>query len=67
VGVLVALTTGLVFWIVAWALGANAFDAFLVTLALLVVAVAARLAGPFVKQLLGRDIASPSEQGIERV
>jgi hypothetical protein len=67
VGVLVALAIGLVFWIVAWALGANAFDAFLVTVALLVVAVAARLVGPFVKQLLGRDIASPSEQGIERL
>jgi hypothetical protein len=66
-GVLVALTVGLVFWIVAWALGTKAFDAFMVTIALVMVAVAARMVGPFVKQLLGRDNASPGEQGVERV
>ena len=65
--VLVALAVGLVFWIVAWALGVKAFDAFLVTVALVVTAAAARMVSPFVKQLLGRQTASPSEQGIERV
>ena len=65
--VLVALTVGLVFWIVAWALGAKAFDAFLVTVLLVVIAAAARMVSPFMKQLLGRETASPSEQGIERL
>jgi hypothetical protein len=65
--VLVALTVGLVFWIVAWALGAKAFDAFLVTVFLVVIAATARMVSPFLKQLLGREAASPSEQGIERV
>jgi hypothetical protein len=64
--VLVALTVGLVFWIAAWAFGIKSFDAFLVTVALVVVAAAARLISPFVKQLLGRDIAAPAEQGAER-
>jgi hypothetical protein len=65
--VLVALAVGLVFWIVAWALGVKAFDAFLVTAALVVTAAAARMVSPFVKQVLGRQTASPSEQGVERV
>jgi uncharacterized integral membrane protein len=55
VSVLVALTVGLVFWIVAWAFGIKAFDAFLVT-GLLVVSVAAvRIVTPFVKQILRRE------------
>ena len=53
--VLVALTVGLVIWIVAWAFGIKAFDAFLVTIFLVVAAAAARLVGPFVKQLLRRQ------------
>jgi Mn2+/Fe2+ NRAMP family transporter len=65
--VLVALTVGLVFWIVAWSLGAKAFDAFLVTVLLVVVAATARMVSPFMKQLLGRESASPSEQGVERI
>src|SRR2546421_164503 len=39
--VLVALTVGLVTWIVLWALGVKAFDAFLITLLLVVSAAAA--------------------------
>ena len=65
-GVLVALTVGLVFWITAWAFGIKAFDAFLVTLALVVAAAAARLFRPFLNQLLGREAAAPDQQGIER-
>jgi hypothetical protein len=64
--VLVALTIGLVFWIAAWSFGIKAFDAFLVTIALVLTAAAARLIMPFVNQLLGRDIAEPAEQGVER-
>jgi hypothetical protein len=64
--VLVALTVGLVFWIAAWSFGVKSFDAFMVTAALVVVAVAARMITPFIRQLLGRDVAGPAEQGVER-
>jgi Mn2+/Fe2+ NRAMP family transporter len=63
VGVLVVLTVGLVFWIVAWAFGAKAFDAFLVTMLLVVSAAAVRAVSPVVKQLLGRESAPPAERG----
>jgi hypothetical protein len=39
VNVLVALVVGLVFWVCAWTFGIKAFDAFLVTLALVLGAV----------------------------
>ena len=58
--ILVALTVGLVFWIVAWAFGIKAFDAFLVTMLLVVGAAAARAVAPFVRQLLRRDTAPGS-------
>jgi hypothetical protein len=61
--VLVALTVGLVFWIVAWAFGMKAFDAFMVTVLLVVSAAAARALGPFVKQMLGRESAPVTERG----
>jgi hypothetical protein len=63
VSVLVALTVGLVFWIAAWAFGLKAFDAFLVTVALTITAATARLAAPFVNQLLGREGASEAQLG----
>jgi hypothetical protein len=53
--VLVALTVGLVFWIVAWSLGLGGFDPFMVTLALVAGAFAVRTIAPFVRQQLGRD------------
>jgi len=53
-GVLVALTIGLVFWITAWALGIKAFDAFLVTVFLVLIAVTLRITMPFVNRLLGK-------------
>jgi Mn2+/Fe2+ NRAMP family transporter len=59
--VLVALTVGLVFWIAGWAFGIKAFDAFLVTILLVVSAAAVQIVTPFVKQLLRRDTA-PSER-----
>jgi hypothetical protein len=61
--VLVALTVGLVFWIAAWSFGIKAFDAFMVTALLVVLAAAARAISPFVKQLLGREAAPGTEQG----
>ncbi len=61
--VLVALTVGLVWWISAWAFGIKAFDAFLLTAALVVGAAAFQMMKPFVDQLLGREVAEPEEQG----
>ena len=59
--ILVALTVGLVFWIVAWAFGIKAFDAFLVTMLLVVSAAAFRAFAPMVRQLLRRDTAPGAE------
>jgi hypothetical protein len=61
--VLVALTVGLVWWICAWAFGVKAFDAFLLTAALVVGAVAFQMVKPFVDKLLGREVSEPEEQG----
>jgi hypothetical protein len=61
--VLVALTVGLVWWITAWAFGIKAFDAFLLTAALVVGAAAFEIVKPYVNQVLGREIAEPEEQG----
>jgi hypothetical protein len=55
VSILVAFTAGLVFWIAGWALGLKSFDAFMVTIAFVLVAVTARLAQPLIAQLTGRD------------
>jgi hypothetical protein len=61
--VLVALTIGLVWWIAAWSFDVKAFDAFLVTVALVVTAAAYRLVKPFLDQLLGRETAPMEERG----
>ena len=61
--VLVALTVGLVWWIVAWAFGVKAFDAFLLTALLVISAAAYQLMKPFIDKLLGREVAEPEEQG----
>ena len=45
-GVLLTLIAGLVVWIVLWATGAKSFDAFLITLVMLIVAAAAHLIWP---------------------
>jgi type III secretory pathway component EscS len=55
VSVVVALTVGLVVWLVLWAFGTKADDAFLITIALVLVATTVRLATPFLAQLLGRE------------
>ena len=49
--VLVAFTVGLVAWIVMWSLGIKAFDAFLVTIALTLVAATAHIMSPFIKRI----------------
>lgn len=61
--VLVALTVGLVWWITATAFGVKSFDAFLLTVAVVVGAAAFQITKPFINQLLGREVAEPEEQG----
>jgi len=46
-GVLLTLIAGLVVWVVLWAIGAKALDAFLLTLVMLVIAAAVRLLVPY--------------------
>ena len=50
--VFVALTVGLVIWIVLWALGVKSFDAFMITILLVVSAATARIAEPYVRDRL---------------
>jgi hypothetical protein len=61
--VIVALTVGLVWWIVAWSLGIGAFDSFLLTIALVVGAAAIMLVKPFLDQMMGREAAPEEERG----
>lgn len=45
-GVLLTFIAGLVVWIVLWAIGAKSFDAFLITIVMMIVAAAAHLIWP---------------------
>jgi len=45
-GVILTLIAGLVVWIVLWAIGAKSFDAFLITIVMMIVAAAAHLIWP---------------------
>ena len=56
---LVALTVGLVIWIVAWSIGVGAFDAFLLTLLIVAPAAAWQVFSPGIKKMLGQS-APPS-------
>ena len=57
---LVTLTVGLVWWITAWALGIKAFDAFMLTAFMVVIAATARIYGPYLRKMLGKDAAEPA-------
>ena len=46
-GVIVAVTLGLILWLVLWALGVKAFDAFLLTMLIALVAVTVRMIAPY--------------------
>ena len=59
--VLIALALGLVWWITAWAFGIKAFDAFLLTAALVVGAAAFEITKPFLDRMLGREGPEPDE------
>jgi uncharacterized membrane protein len=61
--VYVTLVIGLVWWIAAWAFGIKAFDAFLLTAALVVGAAAYVMVKPFVDRVMGRE-AAPSDQEV---
>jgi hypothetical protein len=51
---LVALTFGLVVWIVLWAIGSKPVDAFLVTLLIVIPAAAWQIFGPGIKKTMGQ-------------
>jgi hypothetical protein len=46
-GLVVATTVGLVIWIVMWALGIKAVDAFMITLLLVIVGATMRIIAPY--------------------
>jgi len=60
--VLVTLTVGLVIWIVAWAAGIKAFDAFLFTTLITFMAAGVRIALPFVEKLMKGTPATPGDR-----
>ena len=51
-GTVVAFTIGLIIWIVLWANGAKAFDAFMIPVLLLVVGATMRMVLPYVRERL---------------
>ena len=60
--VYVSLVVGLVWWIAAWAFGIKAFDAFLLTVALVVGAAAYTIVKPFIDQMLGREVETTEQE-----
>jgi uncharacterized membrane protein len=60
--VYVTLVIGLVWWIAAWAFGIKAFDAFLLTAALVVGAAAYVILKPFLDRMLGRESAATEQE-----
>lgn len=60
--VLVTFTVGLVLWVVAWAFGIKAFDAFMFAAFITFVAAGVELARPFIKQAVEGAPAPPGEK-----
>ena len=50
--VLVAFTIGMVWFIVSWSLGVKAFDAFMVTMFITLIAATARIMAPAIQKIL---------------
>jgi hypothetical protein len=46
-GLLLTLIAGLVVWVVLWAIGAKGFDAFMITILMLLVAAGVHMLAPF--------------------
>jgi hypothetical protein len=63
VGLLLTTTAGLAVWIVLWALGVKSFDAFLLTLGMVILAAVVRMLTPSLPG--SRPI--PDEPGSDRV
>jgi hypothetical protein len=61
--VYVTLVVGLAWWLAAWAFGIKAFDAFLLTAAMVVGAAAYVIVKPFLDRMLGREVAPTEEEG----
>ena len=61
--VYVTLVIGLVWWIAAWAFGIKAFDAFLLTAAMVVGAAAYVIVKPYLDRILGREAAAIEDDG----
>jgi hypothetical protein len=55
VGLLLTTIAGLSLWIVLWAIGVKSFDAFLITIAMIIVAATARVFAPFLPGNRGDD------------
>lgn len=53
-GLLVAVTTGLVIWVAGWAFGVKSFDAFLAGAAIVLIVVTVRVAQPLIDKLRGQ-------------
>ena len=51
-GIYVSAVVGLAIWIVLWAFNVKAIDGFLLTLAIVLTATVAHMAGPYVRQML---------------
>ena len=60
--VYVTLVIGLVWWITAWAFGIKAFDAFLLTAAMVIGAAAYVIVKPFIDRRLGRPSLPVEEE-----
>lgn len=60
--VMVTLTVGLVIWIVGWAFGVKAFDAFLFTAIITMMAAAVQIAKPYVDRLMKASPPAPGER-----
>lgn len=60
--VVVTLTVGLVWWITAWSFGIKAFDAFLLTALMVVLAATARIYKPYLDRALGRQPPPSAER-----
>jgi hypothetical protein len=61
VSVLVTFTIGVAIWITGFAFGVKSFDAFMITILLVVGAITVRAARPLVDMLLNRSPAPPGE------
>jgi hypothetical protein len=46
-GFIISVTGALVLWIVLWSIGVKSFDAFLITVLIVMLAAGARIAAPF--------------------